>query len=168
MKANQNLEEAVMRRLDRKIESMEDILGVLGHCQVCRLALASPEGMPYVVPLNFGYAYKAGQLHFYMHCAKEGQKLDMIRANPFVCFEADNAGALISGPRACNYSQKYESVIAFGKAEILNDPDAKEKGLEYIMQHQSGKDKWQFDSVALSRVEVICVQVDSVTGKRHL
>lgn len=157
-----------MRRLDRNIERMEDILSVLDHSKICHLAMVDKDNKPYVVPLNYGYEYKRGQLGLFMHCAKEGLKLDILRANPFVCFEADNAGGLISGPQACNYSQKYESVIAFGQAEIVANYDTKQQGLECIMRHQTGEKGWDFDPQSSSRVEVIHVQVSSITGKRHL
>ena len=157
-----------VRRLDRNIERIEDILSVLDHSKICHLAMVGKENQPYVVPLNFGYEYKRNQLSLYMHCAKEGQKLDILRANPSVCFEADNAGSLISGPQACNYSQKYESVIAFGQAAIVNGFEGKQRGLLCIMQHQTGEKDWDFDPQSNSRVEVIRVQVSSITGKRHI
>lgn len=157
-----------MRRLDRNIEHMEDILSVLDHCQICHLAMVDKNNQPYVVPLNFGYEYKTGKLSLFMHCAKEGQKLDLLRANPAVCFEADSAGGLISGPQACNFSQKYESVIAFGQAVIVSGLEEKQRGLLRIMQHQTGEKDWDFDSQSISRVEVIRVTVNSITGKRHL
>jgi nitroimidazol reductase NimA-like FMN-containing flavoprotein (pyridoxamine 5'-phosphate oxidase superfamily) len=157
-----------MRRLERNIERMEDILSVLDHSKICHLAMVGKDNLPYVVPLNFGYIYKGSQLNLYMHCAKEGQKLDILRSNPSVCFEADSDGGLISGPQACNCSQKYESVIAFGQADIIENFDTKLKGLLSIMRHQTGKKDWDFDPQSISRVEVICVKVSSITGKRHL
>ncbi len=157
-----------MRRLDRNIERIEDILSVLDHSQICHLAMVDKNNQPYVVPLNFGYEYKGGKLSLFMHCAKEGYKLDILRTNPSVCFEADSASGLISGPRACNYSQKYESVIAFGKAEIVSGFEGKEHGLLCIMRHQTGKKDWDFDPQSTSRVEVIRVTVNSITGKRHI
>ena len=157
-----------MRRLDRNIERMEDILSVLDHSKICHLAMVGKDNQPYVVPLNFGYEYKQGQLSLFMHCAKEGLKLDILRANPSVCFEADNAGGLISGPQACNYSQKYESVIAFGQAEIVANYDTKQQGLECIMRHQTGEKGWDFDPQSSSRMEVIHVKISSITGKRHI
>ena len=157
-----------MRRLDRNIDRMEDILSVLDHSKICHLAMVGKDNQPYVVPLNYGYEYKRDQLSLFMHCAKEGQKLDILRANPSVCFEADNAGSLITGPQACNYSQKYESVIAFGQADIVNSIEVKLHGLDCIMQHQAGNKSWDFDPQSVSRVEVIRVTVSSITGKRHL
>ncbi|NLE06860.1 MAG: pyridoxamine 5'-phosphate oxidase family protein [Crenarchaeota archaeon] len=157
-----------MRRLDRNIERIEDIFSVLDRCKICRLGMVDGEGKPYVVPLNFCYEYRQGKLNLYMHCAKEGLKLDLLRAKPSVCFEADNAGAVITADQACGYSQKYESVIAFGEAEILSDPAQREKGLQAVMKIQSGQDDWVFDPNSAARVEVIRVRVSSVTGKRHL
>ena len=157
-----------MRRLDRNIERIEDILSVLDRSKICHLAMVGKDNQPYVVPLNYGYEYKRGQLSLFMHCAKEGQKLDILRSNPSVCFEADSASGLISGPQACNYSQKFESVIAFGQAEIVNNFDIKLQGLRLIMEHQTGEKDWDFDTQSVSRVEVIRVTVNSITGKRHI
>lgn len=157
-----------MRRLDRNIERIEDILSVLDHSKICHLAMVDKDNQPYVVPLNYGYEYKRGQLSLFMHCAKEGQKLDILRSNPSVCFEADSASGLISGPQACDYSQKFESVIAFGQAEIVNNFEFKLRGLRIIMEHQTGEKNWDFDPQSTSRVEVICVTVNSITGKRHI
>jgi nitroimidazol reductase NimA-like FMN-containing flavoprotein (pyridoxamine 5'-phosphate oxidase superfamily) len=156
-----------MRRLERNIERMEDILSVLDHSKICHLAMVGKDNLPYVVPLNFGYEYKGSQLSLYMHCAKEGQKLDILRSNPSVCFEADSASGLISGPQACDFSQKYESVIAFGQADIVENFETKLKGLLCIMRHQTGEKDWDFDPQSTSRVEVILVKVSSITGKRH-
>ncbi len=157
-----------MRRLDRNIEGMEDILSVLDHCMICHLAMVGKDNQPYVVPLNFGYEYKHDQLSLYMHCAKEGQKLDILRVNPSVCFEADSASSLISGPQACNFSQKYESVIAFGQADLVSNLEARQHGLAVIMEHQTGEKDWDFEPQSFARVEVIRVQVSSITGKRHI
>ena len=43
-----------MRRKDREITDIEELLAVVSRCKVCRLAMAE-NNRPYVVPLNFGY-----------------------------------------------------------------------------------------------------------------
>ena len=71
----------------------------------------------YVLPLN--YTYADGRILF--HCALEGRKLDMIRANPRVCFAVsrpateptEHFGELCSTP--------YESVICWGTARVIED-----------------------------------------------
>ena len=42
-----------MRRKDREITGLAEIMEILSRCQVCRLGMCQ-KGMPYVVPLNFG------------------------------------------------------------------------------------------------------------------
>ena len=46
-------------------------------------------GVPYIVPLNYGYEYADGELTFYFHSAKEGRKLEILKKNPTVCLELD-------------------------------------------------------------------------------
>jgi nitroimidazol reductase NimA-like FMN-containing flavoprotein (pyridoxamine 5'-phosphate oxidase superfamily) len=45
-----------MRRKDREIADRAEIEGIISRCQVCHLALSSPDGHPYAVALSFGYA----------------------------------------------------------------------------------------------------------------
>ena len=66
-----------MRRKDREIK---DIDSVLKRTRVLRLALREGEGV-YIVPLHFGYENDGGTYTFWMHSAKEGHKLDLIREN---------------------------------------------------------------------------------------
>ena len=73
-----------MRRTDKEITDREAIDGIIGGCQVLRLGLAQDD-VPYIVPLSFGYDGSA----FYFHTALAGRKLEMIGANPRVCFELE-------------------------------------------------------------------------------
>lgn len=97
------------------IEQMEELLTteVVGH-----LGLAA-NGEVYVVPLN--YAYVDGTILF--HCAVEGKKLDLIRANPQVCFEVSNmvGEPTPHGPQSCD--SPFRSVICWGTARYIDDLD---------------------------------------------
>ena len=73
-----------MRRKDREVTNIIEILQIIEKAKVLHLALFDAD-YPYIVPLHYGYEYKEGILIFYMHCAKEGHKLDLIRSNPNVC-----------------------------------------------------------------------------------
>jgi nitroimidazol reductase NimA-like FMN-containing flavoprotein (pyridoxamine 5'-phosphate oxidase superfamily) len=78
----------------------------------------SLEGGPYIVPV--GYGYFKGKLFF--HTCNKGLKMDGIRRNPNVCFEVDEA---------LSDASMFKSVIAFGKAQIIDD---KEKMLPYLQK----------------------------------
>ena len=69
-----------MRRKDREITRIEDILSIVDRAKVLRLGLFD-DNFPYIVPLHFGYEYAEGKLIFYMHSAKEGHKLDLMYAS---------------------------------------------------------------------------------------
>ncbi len=75
----------------RKIEvtNIIEILQIIEKAKVLHLALFDAD-YPYIVPLHYGYEYTEGILIFYMHCAKEGHKLDLIRSNPNVCIEVES------------------------------------------------------------------------------
>src|SRR5271157_1414670 len=110
-----------MRRKDREISDRTELEGVIARCQVCHLALASRQGRPYVVPLNFGYAPGEPPV-LYFHCAKQGRKLDVLRENPQCAFVIDRALGLVTRPRACDWGMDYESVMGAGRLEIVTDP----------------------------------------------
>ena len=77
-----------MRRSDREITDLGEILSIINDCKVIHLAMVD-DGEPYLLPLNFGYACEGGAFSFFCHSAREGRKLDILRKNPTVAFEMD-------------------------------------------------------------------------------
>jgi uncharacterized protein len=94
-------------------QQMEELLRAecVGHIAMCA------EGELYLVPLN--YAYAEGKVLF--HCSLQGKKLDMIRANPQVCFEISrqHGDPVEHGPDGCD--APFESVICWGTARVVDD-----------------------------------------------
>ncbi len=151
-----------MRRKEKEIRETAAIEDVIRRAQVCRLAMCR-DGQPYVVPLNFGYAERT----VYIHCAKEGRKLEMIEANPEVCFEVDLDHTLESAAKACKFGFKYKSVIGFGQASLVKDRTEKEAALKIIMAHYSDEE-FSFTSKETDMVAVIKVELTEITGKQAL
>ena len=153
-----------MRRTDREITNTEDILKIVDKAKILHLGLFDKD-FPYIVPLHYGYEYNNGVFLFYLHGAKEGHKLDLIRVNPNACIELECNVELISGgENPCKYSSTYGSFIGRGKAEILSNPKEKLKGLELLMKNQTGRSFHIDESMAVS-VEVIKVTVSDFTAK---
>ena len=148
-----------MRKSDREITDRSVIDGIIRRCRVCRLGL-SDNGQPYVVPLNFGYDGQA----LYFHGPPEGRKIDVIRKNKRVCFEFDAVVAIVEAEAACDWGTRYRSVIGFGTAEIINDPEAKRAALTAIMaQYSSGR--FTFPEPIVNKTAVIKVNIEEMTGK---
>jgi nitroimidazol reductase NimA-like FMN-containing flavoprotein (pyridoxamine 5'-phosphate oxidase superfamily) len=151
-----------MRSAKKEIVDREELHRILDEAMVIRLGVLDGE-RPYVVPLNF--ARDGDDLWF--HAAKAGHKLDCLRAAPAVCVEVDHFIGLRTGPRACDdWSSSYESVIGFGTAEIVEDPDAKQHGLRTLMRKYSGREDWEFPDASVSGTAVVRIRLESLTGKR--
>jgi uncharacterized protein len=75
------------------------------------------DGRPYLVPLAYGYDGDA----VYAHSAP-GRKLELMRAEPRVTFEVDDAEA----------PDRWRSVIAEGTFEEIDDPGQREGALGVI------------------------------------
>lgn len=128
-----------MRRRDREITDISTILELVSECKVCRLAMID-DGVPYIVPLSYGYEYADGALTLYFHSAREGRKIDILKANPLVCAELDGRGALVEAGSPCSYGYAFASVIANGSVEFLEDEEERLRALGMIMKHQAGID----------------------------
>lgn len=113
-----------MRRKD-KVKTYEDALQILSECTNGVLSVIGDGGYPYGVPVS--YIYNDGKIYF--HCAGEGHKLDAIKAEPKVSFTV--VGADNIAPE--KFTTMYKSVIAFGKAAIIDDDDKKNEVLQMII-----------------------------------
>lgn len=155
-----------MRRKDRELTAPEDILRILDTARILHLGLHDGD-YPYVVPMNYGYEMADGKLTLYAHCAKEGHKLDCIKADPRVCVEIDCGEEQEPGDGVlpCSYGTYYACLIARGRAAvILDDEAAKVPGLKALMRCQTGKD-FSFTEAMCKRVAVLRIDVDTYTAK---
>ena len=153
-----------MRRKDRKITDVNEIIKIVDEAKILHLGLYDGE-YPYVVPLHYGYEFNADQLILYVHSAKEGHKLDLIKQNPHVCVELECDVELISGEEVpCAYGSEYSSVIARGTAELLEESGEKIKGLKALMINQTRRE-FEIDERMASAVEVIRITCETFSAK---
>lgn len=155
-----------MRRKDRELTNKEDMIQIIENAKILRIALFDDD-YPYVVPMHYGYTVDDSKIVFYMHSAKEGHKLDLISKDPNVCLEVENDMEIVSGGDVpCQYGAKFSSVIARGKAEIIEDIDEKIKGLKLLMVHQVNKD-FEINEQMANMVCVIKITVEQITAKER-
>jgi uncharacterized protein len=151
-----------MRQAEREITDLLELESVLRRARVCRLGL-NDDGAPYVVPMNFGYA--DGCLWF--HCATAGKKLDLIRRDERVGFEVTTEAEVLPAETACGWETKFMSVIGRGRAGVIGDPAGKRQGLDALMAQHAGPGKvWAYGEGPLSRMVVLKVVIEHMTGKR--
>ena len=154
-----------MTKRERQITDEAQILHILDTAKVLHLGLAV-DNEPYVVPMNYGYTMEDGKLTVYVHGAKWGRKLDVIRANPKVFCTLECDVVPFDGDIACRYGTTYASIMGLGKAEILEDVEEKKKGLSILMNTQTGKD-FTFDDKMVSIVSVIKIDIAEYTAKER-
>ena len=77
-----------MRRKDREINDINEIFDILTRCDTVRIGFHG-ESFPYIVPVSFGAEMVKGKPVVYFHCARQGMKLDLLKANVCVCVEGD-------------------------------------------------------------------------------
>lgn len=150
-----------MRRKE-KMMNHEAIMSLVKRENVLRLGL-SLDNQPYIVPLNYGFADNS----FYIHCALEGKKLDYLKANNKVCIEIEGQSSLVTGDEACQYTMKFESVMGFGKAYILTGQEEVKKGLDVLMAQFSDQ-TFTYHEKAMSKVAIIRIDIESLTGKASI
>jgi nitroimidazol reductase NimA-like FMN-containing flavoprotein (pyridoxamine 5'-phosphate oxidase superfamily) len=115
------------------------------------------------VPLFFGYENNC----LYVHCAKKGRKLDMIRQNNTVCFEMEVDTEIKGRDKpACQWSSSYRSVIGYGEAVIIEDFKEKTRALDVIMRHYSNKNSFEYKKKAVAEVAIIKIVVNHISGKQ--
>lgn len=124
------------------------------------LAVAGDDGYPYAVPLS--YVYADGKIFF--HCAKSGHKLDAILREDKVCFCVVDQDKIIPE----EYTTYFRSVIAFGRAHVLEDEAKKMAAMDVLAakyrpgHEQSRKEEIEKQWKALCLVE-LCIE--HMTGK---
>ena len=150
-----------MRRKEKEITDLAEIESVIKKSLVCRLAMCDGD-QPYVVPLCFGYEDNA----LYFHSAGAGRKIDILKKNNRVCFEFDTHPELVKkGQDRCDWGMKFQSVIGFGQAVILEDAESKRKALDIIMG-QYGDGHLQYADAKVKITIVFKVDIEEMTGKR--
>ena len=155
-----------MRRRDREVTDPEKIRQIMDACPFCRLGLVD-DGVPYVVPMNFGLTEDQGHYTLYFHSAQEGRKIDVLRKNSFVAFEMDTNYRLNEGIRACDWSARFQCVMGSGTVRFLETPEEKRYALEQIMDHSAGRGGWTYSEEACKAVCAFCLDVENLSCKEH-
>lgn len=154
----------MFRPLRRKNQALasEECERILSAGTTGVMAVLGDEGYPYAVPLN--YVYKDGVI--YLHTATSGHKLDAIKTCNKVSFCVIEQDTVVPH----KLTTLFRSVIAFGRARILTDPQeitaaCRELGLKYY-DNAPAVDK----EIAreLARMYAIEIVVEHLSGKESI
>ena len=156
------IKQGITRR-EREVTDPAQILDILTRARIVHIAMVDGDE-PYMVPMNYGFTMEDGKLTLYLHGAKKGRKLDVMRANPKVFFSMECDVQPFPGDIACRYGTSYSCVMGGGIAHILEEPAEKQAALTRFMKTQTGLD-FDFDEKMASIVSVIRIDVEYYTAK---
>jgi len=152
-----------MRRSDREITEKNELVNILEKGDSCHIALCDA-ATPYLVTMNYGFEWN-DSLKIYLHCAKEGKKIDIIKKNPKVCFSIDIGHELVVSEKACGWGMKYKSIVGFGTIEIIENDVEKIEGLNILMKHYSKDNDFKYEEKMLQATTLLKIKVTEITGK---
>ena len=153
-----------MAKRDKAIKNIieiDELENIIKKCKICHVGMVDGDS-PYVLGMNFGYADQA----IWLHCAKEGKKIDILKHNNKVCIEFDTDHKLFARNDhvACSWRLAYRSVIVRGHALFIDDYDEKVKGLNIFMKNYSDQD-FEYSKPSVDNVQIIKIPIESITGR---
>ncbi len=150
-----------MRR-KRQLLPTEESVSILEKMTSGTLALHGDDGYPYAVPVS--YVYADGKIYF--HTAVKGHKVDAIQTNGKVSFcvvEQDDV-------KPAEFTTYFRSVIAFGKARILEDGNEKLSALRLLADKYSHGEAGMEAEIAkgFNHLLMVEIAVEHLTGKESI
>lgn len=152
----------VMRRNDKKITDEAELWQIIDDSPY--VVVAFKADAPYAVPLDFSRLDRS----IYVHCAREGRKLDMIAQNNevFLLF-VNYGGTFCHTPGvACGVSTKFTSVMAKGVASLVDDASEKERAF-WQMLDKHNIERMPMPQAAVEKTCVFKVDIFEMSGKRN-
>ncbi len=151
-----------MRRKNQQL-SKDECIRLLQTEKRGALAVLGDMGYPYAIPINFWY--DEGENTIYFHCAREGHKIDALKACEKACFTLWNEGTKEEN----DWWYHVESVVAMGRAEILS-PTEEARVLEKLRSlgnkyFPTAQHTEKEIAQAVSRVQLIALHIEHLTGK---
>lgn len=141
--------------------SEDECFRFLDSESVGRLATMSNE-KPYVVPVNF--VRISGSI--YIHTGFKGRKIENIKTNPSICFEASREIRIIPADKACKIGVEFISVLVEGAAKFVSDAEKKYKVMKAMTKKYSHSDIEPDLSIQdVKNVCVIEIMMEKITGR---
>lgn len=147
--------------------SLEQIKALFESAKVGRLGCVKQNGYPYVVPMHFVYLNHK----IYMHGLPKGQKIDILKSNPKVCFEIDEMISLLDKDveNPCDVNTEFNSIILQGEATIVDNFDEKKEALSKIVEKFTPHLRYkELPENMINGTAVIRIDIEEFVGRYYL
>jgi len=165
----ENQSSTAFQRLPEYKREDDWIRSFLQEAKVGHIA-TSFDGQPFVISSTFWYDEKNHRIFFHSNIA--GRVRANIKKNPKVCLEASEMGKMLPSNVALEFSMQYRSVMVFGTAQIITDPEETRHALynlikKYFPTMTPGKEYREITDKELSATTVYAIQIESWSGKEN-
>lgn len=145
------------------------IRAFLKEAQVGHIA-TSVNGQPFLNPTTFWYDEENHQIVFHSNVA--GRIRSNIETNPKVSIEASELGKLLPSNVALEFSLQFRSVIVFGTARVVTNPDEARRLLygligKYFPTMTAGKEYREITDKELRATSIYAIQIEEWSGKEN-
>ncbi len=158
-----------VQRRPEYVETDAWIRAFLNQATVGHIATHWDE-QPFITPTTFWYNPDRHEIIFHSNI------VGRVRANserhPQVCFEASEFGRLLPANVALEFSLQYESVIAFGRIRLIEEPEEQRQALygligKYFPAMTAGQEYRPITDKELPHTSVYAIAIESWSGKRN-
>ena len=149
-----------MRRKKQQI-SQEACIEILKQQKRGVLSMIGEDGYPYGIPLDHWYCEENGKIYF--HGAKEGHKIDAIKACDKVSYCVYDEGYRKEGEWALNIN----SVIVFGRLRPVTDLAVTENICRHLCRKFTDDKEYEEKEIKHALPRVLCLELtpEHMTGK---
>ena len=141
-----------MRRFKQQISDAECI-EILKNTKRGVLSLIGDDGYPYGIPIDHWYCEDDGKIYF--HGAKEGHKIDSIKACDKACYCVYDDGYRKEGEWALNI----KSVITFGRIKLVEDEEKTREICMAITRKFTDDEVYLQKELVNSFPRVLCLEI---------
>lgn len=156
-----------MRRRDREVTDLTELLKIIDACEVLRLGLADG-AVPYIVPVNFAYTFDGETLCFYIHGAKAGRKYALMQRCGVCAFEMDLPLQMECFLERGSVTMHYKSVMGTAAIAFLEGEEKQDAVENILMQRYEMTRHFAYHKSTLERTAVAKLTVQELSAKANL
>ncbi len=131
---------------------------------------SSRDGQPFLNPSTFWFDEENHQIIFHSNVA--GRIRSNIETNPRLCFETSELGKMLPSNVALEFSLQFRSVIVFGTARLVTDPEEARHVLyglirKYFPSMKPGQEFREITDKELRTTSVYALKIEEWSGKEN-
>jgi uncharacterized protein len=141
----------------------ETVYAILDEGFICHVGFAV-DGQPFVIPT--GYA-RAGD-NLYIHGSQASRMLRTLSGGLDACVTVTIIDGLVLARSAFHHSMNYRSVLVFGRATVVDDPEEKMTALVALSEHIV-RGRWadvrEPNDEEMVQTTVLCLPIEEASAK---